>query len=127
VAIPPHILEALRFHVEHFAEPDGMAFLGPKGAPTSNANFGAKVWRPARGAVGLPELRLHDLRGLSATVAARHGATTKELMKRLGHSTPDMAMRYQRAEAERDESIARAMSQGRAHDSKHDSRRGENR
>ena len=31
-------------------------------------------------------------------------------MRRLGHATPDMAMRYQRADAERDRALARAMS-----------------
>jgi integrase len=49
---------------------------------------------------------------VSATLAARQGATTKELMRRLGHATPDMAMRYQRADAERDRALARAMSDG---------------
>jgi hypothetical protein len=48
----------------------------------------------------------------SAAVDTRQGATTKELMRRLGHATPDMAMRYQRADAERDRALARAMSDG---------------
>jgi len=47
---------------------------------------------------------------VSAALAARQGATTKELMRRLGRATPDMAMRYQRADAERDRALARAMS-----------------
>jgi integrase len=58
------------------------------------------------------EVTFHDLRGFSATMAARHGATTRELMRRLRHATPEMALRYQRAEAERDTMIARAMSSG---------------
>jgi hypothetical protein len=48
---------------------------------------------------------------LSATLAARQGATTKELMRRLGHTTADMAMRYQRAETDRDRALANAMSE----------------
>ena len=73
------------------------------------------MWRPACAAAGVPAgTHLHDLRGVSATLAARQGATTRELMRRLGHSTPDMALRYQRAEAERDVAIARAMSEARA-------------
>ena len=35
-------------------------------------------------------------------MAAQQGATVKELMTLLGHTTPDMAMRYQVATKERD-------------------------
>jgi hypothetical protein len=41
----------------------------------------------------------------------RRGATTKELMKRIGHTTPGMAMRYQIAAAERDAVIAERLSE----------------
>lgn len=120
VAIPPHIIDAVRHHVEAYAsDPHGLVFTGPKGAPLRNSTFGRSVWRPARLAADLPEgYRLHDLRGVSATLAARSGATTRELMLRLGHSSPDMAMRYQRAEAQRDAMIAAAMSEA------HGSRKG---
>jgi hypothetical protein len=43
-------------------------------------------------------------------LAARAGATTSELLRRLRRSTPDMAPGYRRDEAERDVAIARAMS-----------------
>ena len=43
-------------------------------------------------------------------MAARHGATTKELMHQLGHASPAAALRYQRAEQERDVALAAAMS-----------------
>jgi integrase len=55
-------------------------------------------------------MRVHDLRHVGATLAAQAGATTKELMSRLGHTTPAMAMRYQIAAQERDVKIAEAMS-----------------
>ncbi len=114
VAIPPHIVPALRHHLERFSEagPDGLVFVGPKGGALSSANFGADVWRPAVTSVGLKGFTFHGLRGVSATLAARQGATTKELMRRLRHATPEMAMRYQRADAERDRALARAMSDG---------------
>ena len=85
---------------------------GQKGGALSTANFGADVWRPAVAAIGLKGFTFHGLWGVSATLAARQGATTKELMRRLGHRTPDMAMRYQRAESERDRALAQAMSDG---------------
>ena len=117
VAIPPHIVADLRDHLEDFVDPGraGLVFLGSNGAPLDNGNFNRLVWRPACAAAGVPAgTDLHDLRGVSATLGARQGATTRELMRRLGHSTPDMALRYQRAEAERDVAIGRAMSEARA-------------
>jgi len=39
-------------------------------------------------------------------VAARTGATTAELMARLGHASPRAALNYQRATAEQDKAIA---------------------
>jgi integrase len=82
VAIPPHIIPALQHHLERFSEgsPDGLVFVGPKGGALSSANFGADVWRPAVTSVGLRGFTFHGLRGVSATLAARQGATTKELM-----------------------------------------------
>jgi integrase len=53
---------------------------------------------------------VHDLRAVGATYAAQAGATTKELMARLGHTTPRMAMKYQMASEARDEALAEAMS-----------------
>jgi integrase len=112
VAIPEVILGDLQEHVARFSEPGrtGLVFVGPKGGRMRNANFGRSVWRPAVRAVGLPGLHFHDLRGCAATLAAITGATTAELMHRLGHATPDVALRYQRATADRDAAIARALS-----------------
>jgi hypothetical protein len=43
-------------------------------------------------------------------MAAISGATTAELMRRLGHASPDMALRYQRATAARDAAVAWSVS-----------------
>jgi len=51
-------------------------------------------------------LHFHDLRGSGATWAANSGATVAELMVRLGHATPTVALRYQHALLERDREIA---------------------
>jgi len=61
---------------------------------------------PPRAASGITSLHFHDLRGSAATWAATSGATARELMARLGHSTPSMALRYQHATLERDQAIA---------------------
>jgi len=59
-----------------------------------------------RDAVGVPELRIHDLRRTAATLAAQEGATVRELMALLGHTTPAVAMIYQRAQSDRMKAIA---------------------
>jgi len=112
VAIPPHLGADLGTHLARYAAAGtaGLVFVGPKGAPLRRSNFREDFWRPAVEAIGRPELHFHDLRGCSATLAAVSGATVAELMRRLGHATPGVAMRYQRATADRDAAIARAMS-----------------
>jgi integrase len=51
----------------------------------------------------------HDLRHLAGTLNAAAGATLKESMTRMGHTSPDAALRYQHAVAERDGVIAGAI------------------
>ena len=58
------------------------------------SNFRCRVWLPAAAAAGLPGLRFHDLRHTAGTLAARTGATTKELMARLGHASPKASLIY---------------------------------
>ena len=65
-----------------------------------------RAWAAAREATGLTHVTLHDLRHAGATLAAWTGASTKELMARLGHSTPRAALRYQHAASRRDREIA---------------------
>jgi hypothetical protein len=61
-------------------------------------------------AAGLPGLQFHDLRQLAAMPAAFTGATTRELMARMGHSSPRVAMIHPYATASRDALSAAAMS-----------------
>jgi hypothetical protein len=72
------------------------------------ANFG-QMFRRAAEAVGLPPVRPHELRHTGATLAAATGASTKELMRRLDHSSSAAALLYQHAADERDSEIARAL------------------
>ena len=58
---------------------------------------------------GLDGLRFHDLRHTAGTLAARTGATTKELMARLGHASANAALVYQHASADRDRAIAEGL------------------
>jgi len=54
-------------------------------------------------------LHLHDLRHTGGTLSAQTGATLREIMSRLGHSTTRAAMIYQHATGERDKKIAEAL------------------
>jgi integrase len=67
------------------------------------------VWAPAVTAAGVPELRFHDLRHTAGTLATAAGASLREVMARLGHSTVAAALRYQHVMNGRDATIAEAL------------------
>ena len=75
-----------------------------------HSNTLRRHWIKARAAAGRPDLRVHDLRHTGAVLAAQAGATLAELMARIGHSTPQAALRYQHAARGRDTEIAKALS-----------------
>jgi integrase len=107
VAIPPEILPALEAHLIEYVgpDPDALVFTSPEGHPLRRTKFRLR-WVKACGSAGITGLHFHDLRGSGATWAGHAGATLAELMHRLGHTTPNMAMRYQHATEERDRAIA---------------------
>lgn len=112
VAIPEVMVPDLKRHLDTWARPgpDGLVFVGVRGGLLRRSTFRRAVWGPARNSIHRPDLHFHDLRGCAATLAAISGATTAELMRRLGHATPGVAMRYQRATADRDAAVAQLMS-----------------
>ena len=112
VAIPPHLLPAVRTHLLAVgAGKTGLLFPAAHDATTHMRPATLyKVYYPAREAAGRTDLRFHDLRHTGAVLAASTGATLAELMGRLGHSTPGAAMRYQHAAKGRDQQIAKALS-----------------
>jgi len=112
VTLPPHLIPALQAHLDTFAalEPDALVFPTVHGHRLTSSEL-SRLLKPAKDVIGCPALHFHDLRHTAATLAAQTGATTKELMARLGHSTPGAAMIYQHAAQERDELLARGLSQ----------------
>jgi integrase len=83
--------------------------VGPKGGQLRRSNFRQSVWIKACAKVGLPGLHFHDLRHTGGTLTAATGATLKELMARLGHSSVRAALIYQHATRDRDQAIAKAL------------------
>jgi integrase len=84
-------------------------FCGTKNQPIRRASL-YKAWKRAVRTVGVDELRFHDLRHTGNTLAAATGASTKELMTRMGHVSPRTALIYQHATEDRDKAIAGALS-----------------
>ena len=107
VALPRFVLDVLDEHLLRFVggDPDGPLFPGEAGGVISDGWF-KKHWTEVRQEVGLPGVRFHDLRHTAGTLATQHGATLKEVMSRLGHTTTAAAIRYQRAADERDRQVA---------------------
>ncbi|HTW09390.1 MAG TPA: tyrosine-type recombinase/integrase [Acidimicrobiales bacterium] len=110
VAIPPHVIPELVEHIDRFVDclPEALMFTGEKGGPV-RPHVLQKAWTEAKRATGV-EAQLHDLRHAGNTWAAATGASTKELMARMGHAD-SAALRYQHATADRDQAVARALSQ----------------
>jgi integrase len=108
VVLPVQAVDELREHLECWArpEPEAYVFTSPEGMPLERNNFRTRVWLPATAMLGLDGLKFHELRHTAGTLAAQTGATTKELMARLGHSSTRAAMIYQHTSAERDRRIA---------------------
>ena len=112
VSFPREIAPELRWHLDRFVgqEPDSLVFVGPKGGRLRRSNF-RDIWIKSRDEAGLPDLHLHDLRHTGNTMAAATGASLRELMERMGHTSTRAAMIYQHATRERDEAIAAAMGE----------------
>ena len=108
VALPTFVVQELETHLDNYVglEPDDLVFSASTGDPLRRSNFRRREWLPAVEQVGVEGLRFHDLRHSAGTLAAQTGATTRELMARLGHSSPRAALIYQHATAERDAAIA---------------------
>lgn len=111
VAVPPHIRPMLKAHLKQHVGKAADALLFPgDGGGHLRADQYRTHWEKARKAIGKPSLRVHDLRHVGAVLAAQSGATTAELMHRLGHTTPAMALRYQHVAEGRDAEIAERLS-----------------
>ena len=111
VAIPPHVIPLIEAHLAKHVDRgrDSLIFPADGGGHLQPSTL-YRHWYKARDTAGRPDLRFHDLRHSGAVLAAATGATLAELMARLGHSTPQAAMRYQHAAAGRDREIAALLS-----------------
>ncbi|MGI8434864.1 MAG: tyrosine-type recombinase/integrase [Nocardioidaceae bacterium] len=110
VALPAFVAKAVKQHLSTFVarEKDALVFGTSSGSFVAGSNFGKTFGRAVQ-QCGLPPARVHWLRHTGATLAASTGASTKDLMHRLGHASADAALTYQHAASTRDSEIARAL------------------
>ncbi|WP_433275343.1 tyrosine-type recombinase/integrase [Pseudonocardia xinjiangensis] len=85
-------------------------FLGDRDGPLRRGNFHRSTpWTQT--VVGLPRgFHFHDVRHTGNQLAAAAGASTRELMQRMGHGSMRAALIYQHATRERDRQIADRLS-----------------
>jgi len=129
VSIPGFLIPTVLEHLDQHAAPGPNGLLFPSdrdpAAHLSDATLNGREavldkqgviiragfgWREARRRAGRSDLDLHDLRHTGASMAGEEGASLAELMHRLGHSTPAMAMRYQHSRLERDRALGQRLS-----------------
>lgn len=111
VAFPRWLVDEIEAHLDEFCDPGRTAglFALKSGSWPSRTNF-SKAWRRALAKAEVPEgTHFHDLRHTGNHLAASTGASTRELMARMGHSSVRAALIYQHQTAERDRAIADAM------------------
>ncbi|MEV0727723.1 site-specific integrase [Polymorphospora sp. NPDC050346] len=113
ISLPRGLHGDIEHHLANYAQsgPDGRLFVGPQNGIPRRRNFN-RVWHRAKKGAGIPadvDLHLHDLRHTGSTWSAQSGATLKELMARIGHSSTRAAMIYQHATRDRDHLIAAAL------------------
>ncbi|GAA3843143.1 hypothetical protein GCM10022226_77670 [Sphaerisporangium flaviroseum] len=110
VTLPATVNAELRAHLDRYTGPDEEAFVfvGAKGTMLRRPTF-SRTWRKALTNAGLSGFHFHDLRHTGNKFASQSGATLRELMNRMGHSTTRAASIYLHAEGERDRVIADGM------------------
>lgn len=110
IVLPEPLIPELETHLASFAQPqpDGLLFVGERGGPLRD-HVWQHDWARAQSKLGLADLHFHDLRHVANTLAAASGASTRELMHRMGHASSDAALRYQHATRDRDAAIAQAL------------------
>lgn len=111
VVLPSFLYVDVRRHLDWFAakEPDGLLFIGERGAPFRRSTFGRK-WRKARVKIGLPaNFRFYDLRHTGNTLVTQSGGTLKDVMVRAGQSTEKAALIYQHSPLDRQKEVAQGL------------------
>ncbi|NDJ91471.1 tyrosine-type recombinase/integrase [Mycolicibacter kumamotonensis] len=112
VTVPTHLRPALVEHLAQHVGPAKAALLFPN--PETGEHMTEWQFRTpffaARAAIDKEGLHFHDLRHAAGVLSALAGATVKETMSRLGHTSAAMSMRYQHVAQGRADALAERLS-----------------
>jgi integrase len=112
VPFPDILIAELSEHLERFdLDAKALVFTSPMGTPLRHSNFYRRAWTPAAAKVGLPGIHFHDLRHAGNALTAGAGASLRELMDRMGHSSTRAALIYLHSSDERQRMLADAIGQ----------------
>jgi len=108
VHLPAFVVDDLRRHLRLYVDayPDALLFSRQDSGDPVTSQDVSRYLRKARLVINRPELTWHDLRHTSATLAYKVGASTREVMDRLGHTTRRAADIYQHAADDSDKLLA---------------------
>lgn len=111
VHIPPFLMSDVVDHLGRHVGRGKEALLFPadSGEHLHSSSF-ARLFAKAATAAGRSDATPHYLRHTGASLATTAGATTADVMARLGHTTPAMAMVYQHSLSGADAKVAQALS-----------------
>ena len=107
LALPHSVGLEVEQHLSEFGRggPDDFLFVDQRTGDTPTITVWRRVWANARRDAGV-DCTFHDLRHHAGTLTATAGASIRESMARLGHSSPTAALRYQHLVELRDAEIA---------------------
>lgn len=113
VGLPEFVTDIVRAHINALRESsrsDAQLFPGRCATGTIHPNRLGDAFADAAEEARLKGFTPHSMRHTALTWAAHAGATTRELMEIAGHSSPDIAMRYQHSTGTRQRAIADRMA-----------------
>ena len=101
----------LRWHLQCFTlDGDaGLVFTSPAGTPLRHSNFYRRAWLKAAEAAGRAECISMTCAIPGNALTADAGASLRELMERMGHSSTRAALIYLHSTSERQRSLADAV------------------
>jgi integrase len=113
VILPGSIMAEVQEHLDNYtgAAPDALLFTSPRGELLRHSNFWRVTWVPAMTATGLTGIHFHDLRHAGNHLVAEAGASLRELMDRMGHSSSRAALIYLHSTDDRQRALADAVEQ----------------
>ena len=93
------------------ANAEALVFASPMGGPPRHTNVSRGVWMPRPAKAGLSGIHFHDLRHAGDALTADAGASLRELMDRMDHSSIRAALIYLHSSDERQRKLADAVGQ----------------